>query len=188
MTCLPRCTSHWLYVNFHYELNWLSAEREFKRAIELNPNLARAHGEYAFHLIAIGRSDEALREAQRAQDLDPLSGVTYSTVQSIYMFARQYDRAIENSRKELEVHPDSANANRSLAWAYEAKGICDESVAARQKSMTLSGESAEDVAALRNAYEQRAWGMWVLKADPWFDPLRCDPRFQDLLRRMNFPE
>ena len=70
--------------------DWAGAEREFKRAIELNPNSALAHGEYSWYLIAIGRSGKALREAQRAQELDPLSIEGNTIVGHTYSHAGKY--------------------------------------------------------------------------------------------------
>lgn len=141
--------------------DWAGAEREFKRAIELDPNLVRAHVGLAYHLVFVGRSDEAIREINRAVELDPLSWYTFFSQNAILFFTRHYDQAIEQARNWLEIYPDSYLAYLSLARAFEAKGMYDEGVAALQKSMALAGEPADIVAGLGRAYKfggiRRVW-------------------------------
>jgi TolB-like protein/Tfp pilus assembly protein PilF len=223
-------------LNFH-EWDWAGSEREFKRAIELNPNSAGAHGGYAWCLVDMGRQDESIREAKRAVELDPFSEGAILTLTSMYYFGRHYDQALQHSRKWLEMFPNSPAAYNWLGRILEADGTYGQEVAALQKEMTLSREKPEDVAALERAYkvggirgawrwdierqerlprdqnpavgfalryaslgekdkalhwlvkgyEERAPGMAMIKVEPRFDSLRSDPRFQDLLRRMKFP-
>jgi tetratricopeptide (TPR) repeat protein len=133
--------------------DWAGAEREFKRAIELNPNFGRAHPMYAWHLTLVGRGDESIRAAKWAVELDPFPGHTIFTFTCMYHYARQYDQSIEHARKWLEIFPNSTGAYSWLGRNFEAKGMYGEAIAARQKAMTLSGEKGEDVAALGHAYK-----------------------------------
>ena len=105
----------------NYDQDWHTAEREYRRAIELNPNYATAHHWYAECLGFEGRFDDALAESERARQLDPLSLIIAADNGAILYFARQYDRAIERFRSVLEMDPGFARAHLVVA-AYVQKG------------------------------------------------------------------
>ena len=94
-----------------YDWDWPAAEKEYRRAIELDPNYATAHHWYGEFLAFQGRFDEALAENERARELDPLSLIIASDRGAIFYFARQYDRAIEQFRAVLQRDPPFGNAN-----------------------------------------------------------------------------
>ena len=222
----------------YHEWDWTGSERENKRALELNPNYALAHVEYAWLLTFVGHQEEAISEAKRAVELDPFSPLMIHSLASMYYFGRQFDPALQTARKCTKMFPDNFSCYIWLTRILEAKGMYDQEIAAWQKTMMLSGEKSEDVAALGHAYKaggingvwrwdlQRQKGrmdkadfaplniavdyaklgekdnaldwlekafdehndpMYSIKTDPVFDPLRSEPRFQALVRRMNFP-
>jgi DNA-binding winged helix-turn-helix (wHTH) protein/TolB-like protein len=103
-----------------HRLDWLGAEWEFKKAIELNPNYASAHAWYALYLGEWGRADEALAEIKRAQALDPVSLIINSQFGSLLYVSRRYDEAVEQLRKTLEMDPDFAVAHFVLGYVLEA--------------------------------------------------------------------
>jgi len=85
---------------------WSLSEKEFRRAIQLNPNYATAHHWYAFYCADLGRADEAVSEIREAQRLDPLSVIINADVANVFYLARRYDESIAQSRKTWEiVHP-----------------------------------------------------------------------------------
>ena len=116
------------YVKFYYDWDWASAEAEFKRAIELNPNYATAHQWYAEYLFYMQRFDESLAQINRAHELDPFSVIITYELGSPYFYMRQYDQAIENYRKALEMDPHNPLVTFALAVCYEQKGMFDEAV------------------------------------------------------------
>ncbi|HET9530583.1 MAG TPA: tetratricopeptide repeat protein, partial [Blastocatellia bacterium] len=125
------------YVN-GVQWDWSGAERQFKRAIELNPNYAPAHHWYAFHLAALGRFPEAIEEINRARELDPLSLIINTDVGHILYFSRQYDQAIEAYRRVLDMEPDFSVARWRLGEAYEQKGMYGEAIAEYEKAISFS--------------------------------------------------
>ena len=225
-------------VELAYEWNWSGAEKEYKRAIELNPSYATAHNFYAMYLSYMGRHDEAIAEIGRAEELDPLSPIINAIGGFVLFFARRYDEAIAQCRRTLELNAGFHPAHLYLGWAYEQKKLYGEAISEYQKAMALeqgsprlaaglagayaaAGNRTEalkivsnltelskrryvppyDIAQiytalhdfdqacawLEKAYEERTYLLVMLKVDPRNDPVRSDPRFQDLLRRMNFP-
>ena len=135
-----------------YDWNWKSADTEFKRAIELNPNYATAHHWYAMYLSAMGRNDEALAEIRRAEALDPVSLITNTNEGWILFCARQYDQAINKLQATIEMDPNFANAHYKLALVYEIKGMYKEAVEEHLKSKALSGDISENMEKLKAAY------------------------------------
>jgi tetratricopeptide (TPR) repeat protein len=125
-----------------YDLDWSGAEREFKRAIELNPNYAIAHLWYSHILSAVGRHNEAVAEAKRALELEPVSVLMGKNVGHILYEARQYDQALEYYKKALEMDPSFAQAQREIGLVYEQKGMYQEAMTALQKLLSLSGRYA----------------------------------------------
>ena len=124
-----------------YDWDWSGAEREFKRAIELDPNSALAHQEYGQYLAHIGRSDEAIAEARHGLELDPLSFQTNAAFVWALICDRQYDQAIEQCGKVLEIDPNYAWAYYWMGVANQGKGTYDESIAELQKAITLAREN-----------------------------------------------
>src|SRR5882762_7492026 len=217
----------------NYDWDWETAEKEYRRAIELNPNYATAHHWYAEHLALLGHFDEALRESERARELDPLSLIIATDNGAILYFSRQYDRAIEKLHAVLEVDPNFTHAH-ILEYVYVQKGMFADAQADLEKlrrvddspwSLAQSayifgrsgrvaearravekleqldrhnqidpapiliayvgiGDKDEAFAWLEKAYSQHSNVLTSLKVDPIFDPLRSDPHFQDLLRRV----
>jgi DNA-binding winged helix-turn-helix (wHTH) protein/TolB-like protein len=135
-----------------YGWDWPGTEREIKRAIDLDPNYADAHGFYGAYLTAMGRFDEALRERKRAQEFDPLSPLANMSVGWVYFYWRRYDQAIEWYKKALDLDPGFATAGISLAESYEMSGMIEEAFEQHLKTKTLSGAGPEAIAALRQAY------------------------------------
>nr|MBA2703849.1 tetratricopeptide repeat protein [Blastocatellia bacterium] len=140
------------FVLMHFEWDWPGAEREFKRAIELNPSYATAHHWYAYYLLARGRTDESLAEIKRAQEIDPLSLIINTDVGEMYFFARQYDRAIEQCQKTRELDPDFDLAVRLLGWTYLQKGMHEKAIAELQRAVSLSQGRRDSTALLGYAY------------------------------------
>jgi TolB-like protein/DNA-binding winged helix-turn-helix (wHTH) protein/Flp pilus assembly protein TadD len=128
------------------EWNWSEGEREFKRALELSPNYPTGHMTFAWYLMPMGRFDEAIAEAKRAQELDPLSLVINNVVGISYEIAGQPDQAIEQYRKELEMDPNFIGPHRHLGWIYLQKGEFSEAFKEYQKAFLLSGGSVPDMA------------------------------------------
>jgi TolB-like protein/Flp pilus assembly protein TadD len=227
------------FVRFRFDWAWSDAEREFKRAIDLNPRYMRAHHWYALFLAAMGRGDEAIQEIKEALKLDPLALIVNTAEGRIWHFAREYDRAIEQFQKTLQLDSNFIPAHFDLGACYQQKAMFQKAVAEFQTAAELSGGSLIYVAAiaeayarwgkreealqmlnqlekepvekhiapsdlslvysglgekeqalslLEEAYEQRDASLVWSKVAPEVDPLRSEPRFRDLLRRMNFPK
>ena len=221
-----------------FDWDWAEAEREFKRAIESNPNYAEAHHQYGWLLGDVGRNAEARREMGRAQQLDPLSLAIGVDSNVPYYLARDYDRSIEQSRKVLEFDPSFYLAHYTVGWAAIQKRDFATAFTELQKARSLedkpwiigtlgyayavAGDSKRAQAVLKElkqlaqhrrvtpfwvamiymalsdknqafqwldrCYEERSpWLVW-LKTDPALDPLRSDPRYGDLLRRIGLPQ
>jgi TolB-like protein/DNA-binding winged helix-turn-helix (wHTH) protein/Tfp pilus assembly protein PilF len=111
-----------------HDWNWKGAEREYRRAIELDPNYATAHHWYAELLGYQGRFDEALAESDRARRLDPLSLIIAADHGALLYFSRQYDRAIEQFRSVLATEPRFGRAHM-IVHTYAAKGMYAEAIA-----------------------------------------------------------
>jgi TolB-like protein/Flp pilus assembly protein TadD len=135
-----------------YDWDWEGADREYRRAIELNPNYVTAHSWYAEQLSRMGRHAEAVAEAERARTLDPLSLASSMIVAWILYFARRYDEAIEQARRTLELDPGFATAHRILGWAYEETGRHEEAIAAHEQASELTGRQPNFTGQLGRAY------------------------------------
>jgi TolB-like protein/Tfp pilus assembly protein PilF/predicted Ser/Thr protein kinase len=139
-------------VKFNADWDWQSAEKQFERASELNPNDAEGHRAYSVFLSAMGRPQEALTEIRTAQRLDPLSLITSSDVGWAYYFARQYDRAIEQCQETLELDPNFVGAHDCLGSAYLAKGNYVRAIEECQRATAGSGNDLLRAAGLGRAY------------------------------------
>jgi len=135
-----------------YDRDWLGAEREFKRAIDLNPNYATGHHLYGIGYLSImGRHDEAIVHLKRAQELDPLSlSINRSLGDALY-HARRYDEAIQQYQKTLEIDPSFFPTHFSLGRAFEQKGMHDKALAEYETLTSLSRDSL-GIAALGVIY------------------------------------
>ncbi|HET9529627.1 MAG TPA: tetratricopeptide repeat protein, partial [Blastocatellia bacterium] len=138
-------------IKYEFNWDWEGADREFKRALELNPNYATAHQWYGGYLIALGRFDEGIREIRRAQELDPLSPIINASVGWFYYYARDYDKAIEEGRKALSLEGNSGIAHYFLAQSYIQKRMYTEAIAELHKAITLAPD-ADTRALLVQAY------------------------------------
>lgn len=117
------------FIAWHYEWDWVASEREFQRAIELNPSYATAHHWYDYLLIALNRKDEAVAEIKRALELDPLSLIINKDLSEILYLARRYDDAIEQARRTVELDPNflsGGGARLILDSCYHHKGMYGE--------------------------------------------------------------
>jgi tetratricopeptide (TPR) repeat protein len=153
-----------------FTLDWdvAGAEQEFRRAIELNPNDARAHAWYGTFLALRGRIEDSLRHVKSARELDPLSLANTSTATFIaYYNARDYDKAIEVCREALDLDPNFLPAHQWLVQVYERTGDLGKAIEEQQRATALAGEDrrvARDVDLLRKAYaEKGSRGYWVYK-------------------------
>ena len=222
-------------IKLYKDWDWAGAEKAFRRALEINPNLAEARAHYAWYLNLFGRQDEALAEMKRAQQVDPLTPTWTAWMGDLNWTVGQYDKTIEFERKALELNPDFPWAFHFLGLAYAEKGMYEEAIAAHQKAVAavpnwrwglahtyalagrrnearkMAAELEEEpkpenalgltfiYTALGEKDEAIRWAEaaaykyphphtpWLLRAAS-FEPLRDDPRFQDLLRRMNLPQ
>jgi serine/threonine protein kinase/tetratricopeptide (TPR) repeat protein len=135
-----------------YEWNWAVAETEFKRAIELSPNDAEAHGYYSWFLAPMGRGPEALAQAKRAQQIAPLSSLGNFYVASVLVFTRQWDAAIQQLHSDIELEPNFWFDHCFLGRAYEAKGRLPEAIAEFQKALAIDNDNTEIWSGLGHAY------------------------------------
>jgi DNA-binding winged helix-turn-helix (wHTH) protein/TolB-like protein/Flp pilus assembly protein TadD len=217
-----------------YEWDWPGAEREFKRAIELEPNNSGVHDRYGSYLQSRGRFDEALAEKKLGQKFDPKNFAVIATVGYTFFIARRYDEAIERYREAVELERNYSWGYVFLAEAYGQKGMYDEALAEVNKALSLAGytraiatlgyiyalagrgDEARKVLGqleelskrkyvpaffiatihiglgnkdqafewLEKAYQERNPNLVNLKVHPIFDPIRSDPRFANLLRKV----
>jgi len=128
------------WVLWRYDWNFSEAEKEFRRAIELEPNAGSSgHGMYPLFLYSMKRFDQGMAEHKQAIALDPLSLIGNTNIADGLYYARQYDRAIEQYQKTLELDPNFSSAHFGLASAYDRKGMYKEAVAEWQHALVLDG-------------------------------------------------
>jgi TolB-like protein len=221
------------------EYDWAGAEREFRRAIELNPSYALARIWYAQCLYATQRFEEAVTQAQFAQKLDPGSPLVNTHAGAAYFFVGRVEEATASWQKALELDPGYPGASILLAASYVRLGMTQQAIATLQQALIVRdrdpvlmgalahayaragqreealklvgelkrldvrleaerrsvprfpftwayaglGDKEQAFAWLEKAYQERRARMYLLNVDPLLDPLRSDPRFQDLVRR-----
>lgn len=216
-----------------HDWDWQTAEKEFRRAIELDPNYATAHEWYAEHLGWRGRFDEAFSEIGRARQLDPLSLVVATDEASILYYSRQYDRSIARFQAVLDMQPHFPAAH-AVAFAYLQQHMLSSAAADLEKwdrpedgvwnlmiraylsqhsgrpaqarealkqlldtnrrhpidpapiifTYISLGEYNEAFSWFEKACQEHSTALRTLKVEPFYDPLRADPRFQALLNRV----
>jgi len=127
-----------------HEWDWATAEREYKRALELNPGDARTHHWYAGYLMYVGRFDEGIAEAERARDLDPLSLPVNNALAGRLLVAGRVDEALDQVRKTLEMDPHFAPAHQTLGWGYLNQGKQKEAIREFQQALQLSNNAGAD--------------------------------------------
>jgi TolB-like protein len=217
-----------------YDYDFAGAEREFKRAIELNPNYATAHQWYAELLTQLGRFDDAFASIERARALDPFNLVINRENGGLRCYAREYDKCIGLLEKAVALDPNFSGFHYDLSWAYQMKGNYAGSVEAFAKWRELSDDIAGAAAArdsfakggwrgflkavtdknssaqlkpynigvylvalaeneaaiseFEKTYDERINDVYWLSVDPRLDPVRSEPRFQALLKKVNFPK
>jgi TolB-like protein/DNA-binding winged helix-turn-helix (wHTH) protein/Flp pilus assembly protein TadD len=136
--------------------NWdfAAADKEFHRAIELNPGYATAHHWYAWHLSLIGQNREAIAEMKKAQSLDPVSPVVNADLAELLLISHLPDESIEQNRKTIEMNPGFASAHNQLALAYIQKQMFDEAIVELNEAIKLSGDNPIFLANLARAYAE----------------------------------
>jgi serine/threonine-protein kinase len=139
------------YLTLLYDWDWPAAEREFLRALELNPGYATAHQLYAEFLTATGRMEEAVAEARRAHELDPLSLIVNTVLAWVHYRARELDQAAEQCRRTVDLDPNFAVAHHLMGWIHLQGGRHGEAVRAARRSVELSGRSSLMTASLGHA-------------------------------------
>jgi tetratricopeptide (TPR) repeat protein len=225
-------------IKLYSDWDFAGAEKDLRRAMELNPSLGEARRDYSWYLFLIGRRDEALAEMKRAQEVEPLTPLFAADRGWQYWWTGQNDRAIEEARKSLELDPNFNEGLYVLGAVYAEKGMYAEAIAAHQKAGAVDpdwrwglartyaqagrkdearrilakflrekpkptgawagwflaeiyaalGEKDEAFQWLEAAYRERhSFIPWV-KDNPAYAPLRDDPRFQEMVRRMNFAQ
>lgn len=138
-------------VKMHFDWDWSTAEREFKRAIELNPTYAETHHIYAHYLMAMKRPAEAFAESKRYLELDPLSLAANYHFGWHYLYAGQYDEALAQLLRTAEMDPNFVGTHLYLGWVYEQKRMYAEAITTFHKSVELS-TSPLMLASLGHAY------------------------------------
>lgn len=128
--------------------NWNAAEAEFTRALQLNPNDADAHQQYAWFLAARGQTDQALRQAQQARDLDPLTLIRSTTAAGILYYARRHAEAIKELQGVLAIDPNFVVAHTGLARTYAALRDFDQAVIEIRRAIALVGDDPAWLAEL----------------------------------------
>ncbi len=223
------------FIRYWFDRDWAGAERAFQRMIELGPNYATGREYYSFYLTALGRHEEAIVEAQRSRELDPLSPIINAVVGLDLDIARRHDEAIRAIERTLEIEPGfwvaltfSANAHAALsmfdeavdfaergvnnsgraAWAlgilgriYGQAGRRDDAlrvlaeldrrsqteyISPFDQAMVYVGLGQKDKAfeLLSRTVDERDFAITLLNQWWIFDPLRSDPRFAELVRRI----
>ncbi len=225
----------------NYDWDWQTAGKEFRLAIQLDPNYPTAHQWYAEYLMWRGHFDEAFAESELARQLDPLSLVIVTDHAAILYNSRQYAAAIQELRTTLEIKPDFTRAHGLLIFSYIAAKQFDEALKDIEKwrrtndspgilalqayvydrsgnllqarrsvaeyrqanvehlhdttwlssailTCIAAGQRDEVFADLQKGFLERSNTLTSLKVDPIYDPLRSDPRFQDLLRRVGLAD
>ncbi len=199
---------------FWHEWNWPLAEQHFKRSIAINPSFSMAHHDYAFFLIAMGRTEQGLASLQRAIAMDPLSARVNIDAGWLLLQAHHFDDAVRQARRTLQLEPDLGEAKaciarslfhqkqyRELAEMLHAPGPNPEEALktlyrerVRQGTanpftqatyLVFLGETSKALDALDQAYLHRSTMMPLLKAEPSLTPLHNDPRFQALARKLS---
>jgi tetratricopeptide (TPR) repeat protein len=129
------------WIKLSFEWDWSAAEREFKRAIELNSNYSTSHHWYGTYLSVIrGKHDEGLAEIRRAQELDPTSLVISTNIGTLLTMARRDNEAIIQLRSVVEMDPSFGRARLRLGDAYARKGMYEEAVAELQTAINLEND------------------------------------------------
>jgi DNA-binding winged helix-turn-helix (wHTH) protein/TolB-like protein/tetratricopeptide (TPR) repeat protein len=218
-----------------HDWDWQRAEREFRRALDLNPNSDVAHGQFAYLLMFRRDFAGALEHARRATEIDPVSPLWAILRSQVLHYAGRHDEAIRNLEETLRLHPQLIPALLHLGLIYtntgrpengiakfrEAQAIGSdstqllaleafahatagdresalrilqdiekrserESVAASNVALawTALGEKDRAFAWLERAYDQRIYLLRSVTVQPGFAPLRGDPRYAELVRRM----
>jgi len=144
------------YILYQYDYDFVGAEREFKRALELDPNDASARESYGGLLSNLGRHEEAAAEMRQAAEINPLSPSLNASYGEGLFFARRYDEAIAQFNKALELDADLIQAHYGLAIAYQAKGNYAESVEERAKIFEISG-NPQGAAFMRDSFAKGGW-------------------------------
>jgi serine/threonine protein kinase/Flp pilus assembly protein TadD len=129
-------------IRLYRDRDWAAAELAFHRGIELDPNFSEIHIHHAMCLVLFGRNNDALKEITRAVELDPVSLRFNAGWGKILFFLRQYDRAIEQFQKTLELDSNYPLAHKWLGYAYEKRGMLKEAIAEWSKALALTGEDA----------------------------------------------
>ena len=140
-----------------FDFEWVAAERQYQRAIELSPNSPVPHQWYGELLVNTGRLDAGLAEGRRAVDLDPLSQVANLALGIQLNSARRYDEAIAQLQKTLTLGRNFADTNYFLFEAYANRGLHQEAVAAYARQKQLDGEPATEVAAFKEVFARESW-------------------------------
>ena len=150
----------------HYAADWSEAEREFHRAIELDPNFALAHLGYGYLLLALHKPNDAWIELRAGQALDPLSEATHEVIVVSLYLSRKYDEAIASAKQSLELYPASLGLHIYLGESYAQKGMDVPALAEYLRVEELLGASPSRISALRNAgHTSGLREFWLRKAE-----------------------
>jgi serine/threonine protein kinase/Flp pilus assembly protein TadD len=134
------------------KFDWATAEREYKRAIQLNPNYSLSYELYSYLLTSMGRSDEAISMARRGTEVDPLSGLLSDDVAGAFYFARRYDEAIRQLQKFLDIEPNRPGSHAGLGLNYYQKGMYTDAIKEYETAIKLMGRDPSALALLGCAY------------------------------------
>jgi TolB-like protein/DNA-binding winged helix-turn-helix (wHTH) protein/Tfp pilus assembly protein PilF len=147
-------------IKFNYDWDWAGAEREFKRALELDPGSLRVHSQYGFLLMALGRHDEAIRQGELALELDPVSSQTQAALGRFFYRARRFTEALPHLQRAVELEPTSIAAHFRLGELYVEMGKYEEAIAAFGKDTlgasrvyALMGQKREALELVRKLKE-----------------------------------